>query len=529
MSPTAINPNTGKSNADVMASSNEVAARAAAMIGGTWQNGTFDESGKGIGGKFTPRVVSSDSVLGNRDSGEAVNAAGNALTATGGGQTGLTSMFNPGTDMNAYQTNVMNTEVQNQIGRVGEGFSALDAVDASFDARLGRLNQQYRNQMQDLKSSFEGQKQMATQQAAALNPYSNAQGAMTARNFTGAIESKYQEQAQRMTEAADIAQQELEAGRYGAYTEIQNAMEESNRQFKSNMAKFMLDAQQQFNAAQQQEREFGLDVARFGLQEQQFGESRFMDFVNTFGSDPQLQSSIDMFRETGQITEDLLPIVERGRAIGLTPEQALLTAGQETLAQRQQRVSEDQFREQMNLRWAEFNDRQNERIGTLLDEQADFETKENAATSELLEVRSKISELLNDPALDLAVGPNWFARIGGGVTGLDTRIELLASEIGATLTVDNLNAMSGVLTDKDVEILRQAAGAEKYTRFDQNFEDYKSNLSSALLKIDQVLSNNGVSAEQAIQFGMVDPEAVGYANELWGDNQSSTISSYFNE
>lgn len=342
-----INPATGKSNAQLMAESNAVAAKASALIGGTWNSGYFKNDGTAVGGSFTPKVTSSDSVLNQRDTKEMINQAGNALTSSNFEN----SQFNP-FSLSPLQQNQYNVAVENQIDRAGSALSAFDAVDVSFDARLGRINQQYNNQMQDLKQSFQVQKDIATQQAAALNPYSQAQGAMTARSFQGAIENEYQKQAQRLTEAAQIAQNELEAGRYEAYTNIQNAMEESNRQFKSNMAKFMLDAQSQYNQAQQQERQFGLDVAKFGLQQQEFGlqqqefgESRFMDFVSQFNQDPTFRANLDMYYQTGEINEGLMPLIERGFAAGYkSPEEILAVAEYQTTQQRQ-------WQEQMNLNW----------------------------------------------------------------------------------------------------------------------------------------------------------------------------------
>ena len=370
MNPTTVNPKTGKSNADVMSASNAVAETAAKMLGGNWSPGYFNNLGRGQGGEYLPSsipssnmslkdlsigmssgTISSDSVLNSRDAQSAVNEAGNALTAGTAGTTGLTSMFNTN-NLSELQTNQRNVAVENQFGRIGDGFSALDAVDASFDARLGRQNQMYNNQMQDLKSSFETQKQVATAQAAALNPYSQAQGAMTARNFTGAIENQYQKQAQRLTEAAQIAQNELEAGRYEAYTNIQNAMEESNRQFKAGMAKFMLDAQNQFNQAQQQERQFGLDLASFDLRQQEFGENRFMNFVDQFSADPQFQSALETYKQTGEITEVLQPLIDRGFAAGYrSPDEIIGVAQYQTAEQRQRQLEYDMWKEEMDLNW----------------------------------------------------------------------------------------------------------------------------------------------------------------------------------
>lgn len=477
-------------------------------------------------------VVSSDSVLGNRDSKEAISAAGNALTSQTN-EPGLTSMFNPVTDINGLQANVMNTEVQNQIGRVGASFSALDAIDASFDARLARSNRQYRNQMQDLKSSFETQKQIATQQAAALNPYSQAQGAMTARNFQGAIESEYQKQAQRLTEAADLAQNELEAGRYAAYTEIQNAMEESNRQFKSNMAKFMLDAQNQFNTAQQQEREFGLDVARFGLeqdqfglQQQEFGENRFMDFVNQFSQDPTFKQNLNMFYETGEINEGLMPLIERGMAAGLSPNETLALSQYETFDQRESRIGQEQFQQQMGVQW--YN-AETSRMNAIRQIQADAEkTKTKNTTAQIFNTRAQTIIDKGYEALGkLAEGGLGQTGVLGQITGIIKSsaagdLESVYNTIRGNISFDTLAQMRaesptggalGQVSNFEGQLLMDAegslsAGLQRDTQI--------SNLTNIMAAY--VNTQTAVSLDAQVEQGLINQEA---ANQLMIENMVS--------
>lgn len=287
----------------------------------------------------TPRVVSSDTPMNQRDSQDAMNQAGNALTTSPGG-------------LSPYEQNYLNIAGQNQTQAINSMQDQFDAIDAVYDAQLGRVNQQYSNQMQDLKQSFQQQKGMAEQQAAALNPYSEAQGAMTARNFTGAIENQYQKQASRLQEAATIAQNELAAGRTKNYMEINQAMQESNRQFKKEMAGFLLDAQRNAQAAQQADRQYDLNVAQFGLQQDRFAldqqetaQSQFMDFVGQFNQDPNFKASLNDFYQTGEVSEGLQPLIDKGLAAGYSsPEEILAVAQYETTQQRQ-------FQQQQDLNW----------------------------------------------------------------------------------------------------------------------------------------------------------------------------------
>lgn len=286
------------------------------------------------------QIVSSDSVLSQRNQDDAMNMAANALT---------TSPFDSGgfslSPLQQGYSNMMMNQQNENLGMFGE---LRRGVDLMYDAQLARTNFQYGNLMKDLQNDFQKQTDIATSQAAALNPYSQAQGAMTANNFQGAIQNKYNEQSARLQEAATVAQNELAAGNAQAYIEITNAMKQSNQQFQKGMMEFMMNAQSQFTQNQQWEQEFG-------LKKQEFSEGRFTDFVNQFGQDQAFKMGIQSYFQTGQISEALMPLIERGMAAGLSPAETLSIAQYETLDQRKQRVSEDQFKQQMDLGWFNAN------------------------------------------------------------------------------------------------------------------------------------------------------------------------------
>lgn len=510
ISPTAINPNTGKSNADVMASSNEVAARAAAMIGKGWQAGTFNDSGKGIGGK----VISSDSVLQDRNMTDAVNEAGNAL---------VTSPSDGQFSLNPTQTNYMNMMFGQQDENIGMYQDAMGAVDLMYDAQLARSNAQYGNLMKDLQSSFQNQSQQAAQQAAALNPYSQAQGAMTARNFQGAIQSKYNDQSARLQEAAELAQQELAAGNAQAYVEITNAMKQSNQQFQKGMMQFMMDAQSQFQQAQQEERRFGLDVARFGLEKQEFGEGRFMDFVETFGQDPMFRQNLSLYQQTGQISEGLMPMIERGLAAGLSPAETLSIAQYETSDQRAQRISEEQFNQQMGVQW--YN-AETSRMNAVrqLNEAAD-KTKTQNTTSQIFNSRAQTIVDKGYEALGkLAEGGLGQTGVAGQFTGwIDASaagdLESVYNTIRGNISFDQLAQMRaesptggalGQVSNFEGQLLMDAEGSLK-AGLQRNTQI--SNLTNIMAAY--VNTQTAVSLDAQVEQGLINQEA---ANQMMLDN-----------
>lgn len=294
----------------------------------------------------TPAVTSSASVMNERNKKDARNQAGNALTSTPG--SGISSPYGAMVQQGNAYGNLM---FENQRDRQADNQNMLTAVDMRFDAALARQNQQYNSAVSDLRESLNKDVSAAAQQAAALNPYSEAQGAMTARNFTGAIQDRYAKQENRLREAAQVAQQELEAGRFEAYQNIQNSMNESQRQFNEGMQKFMLDMSAQANQQFQWQQEFGLRQKSFNLQEAQAFEGNFYNFIETFGSDPAFDTAVNQYFETGELNEAVMPLIERGIKIGLSPDEAMSVAQYETENQKKTRISQEQFQQQMGLQW----------------------------------------------------------------------------------------------------------------------------------------------------------------------------------
>lgn len=340
----------GSINRTVLSTGNPVTATHSGSRDKKTGANTVDVYNKSIGysadGK--KKIVSSNSVISDKNKMDSRLQAGAALTSNpsdytqGGGQQGFLSPGDQG------YLNLLNDQ-QGQYMDDQQGM--INMVKLKYDTAMRRSNQQYNNLLTDLETNLQNDANMATQQAAALNPYSQAQGAMTARNFQGAITEKYQKQAIRIQEAASAAEEALRAGEMEAYMNISNSMKESNRNFQKGMMEYMLGAQKEFNANQMQQKEFGLKQQTFDLQSAQAYEGNFMDFVDTFGADPNFQGEINNFFQTGEIGESLMPLVKRGMQAGMSPDEAISVAQYETQEQKKIRQNQEQFNQSMSLGW----------------------------------------------------------------------------------------------------------------------------------------------------------------------------------
>ena len=332
-----INPNTGKTDTQVLNESNAVAEQAAKMLGGSWKQG-YKKADGSIGGGYTPKkIVSSNSVINTKNQNDAVLQGGNALVTDGGSNLGQ---------------QYMNLNYQNQDASIADQKDLMQSMQLVFDSQLARTNQHYGNLMQDLQQDFQKQSQIATQQAAALNPYSEAQGAMTAKNFQGAISNEYNKQSARLQEAATLAQNELAAGNAQAYVQISNAMKESNRNFQKGMMEYVMGLQAAEQQQQNWQSDFGLKTAGFGLDQQEFelkqkesGEKTFNDFIENFSQDPTFKENLNQFYQTGEVNDRLAPLIEKGLAAGLSSIEQILAVAEYQTEQRRQ------FKQQMDLNW----------------------------------------------------------------------------------------------------------------------------------------------------------------------------------
>ena len=289
------NTNTGLTDQQVMDSSNEVASRAAAMLGGEWQDGQMKESGGATGGKF---IQSSAQAVSDRKSEEAKNAAANKLT--GGGQGGGQPQGGGGGQFQNLQ-NIRYNQGQEHMENMSQEYKmGLESLKMTYDANLAAQDHHYGRLFQELESNFEQNLSIAEHNAQALNPYSQSAGAQTAANFTGKITQDYQKQAMNLQRQADLARQELAAGHYEAYVNLHNNMQESQRSFQNDMMNFMFQTTQQI----EQQRQFEVQETRANVN----------NYVDMLANQP-----VPGEEELSQMTDQQLmslPVVQQGLRAG---------------------------------------------------------------------------------------------------------------------------------------------------------------------------------------------------------------------
>lgn len=265
-----INPTTGKTNEQVLAESNAVAERAAAMLGGTWEQGYKKDDGS-VGGGFTPKqtgIVSSGSVSVDKNAQDAINEAGNRLTAS--------NIPSPYQGDSSYISNY-NNMTQAGMGALTDAFQqnmqmlemSKKSLDMTYNANLASMNHQYGQLFQQMSQQHEKMVQVAEFNAQSLNPYSQAAGAQTTANFTGEITRRYQQQSMALQQQADAAQRQLQAGHFESYVALQKNMAEQQQAFQQGMLGFMMDNMKEVESAR-----------RFDEQEKRANIGQYVDFLS---------------------------------------------------------------------------------------------------------------------------------------------------------------------------------------------------------------------------------------------------------
>lgn len=212
-------------------------------------------------------IVSSNQALQKQQKNQAIQQAGNAITSSNN------QPSNPYQDfLNQNQQLLQqNSEGSKELlSKVTDRL--LNAQQLSYDAALGSQNQKYSQLSQQLQQNFDRQSSAAKQTAQSLNPYSTAKGALTAQNFQNRISNDYQQAAANLQAQADAAQQQLAAGNYSAYVQIQNSLDQGinniNNQTQQGLLDFAKQAEQsrQFEASlNSQEQRAAADDFRLGL------------------------------------------------------------------------------------------------------------------------------------------------------------------------------------------------------------------------------------------------------------------------
>lgn len=148
--------------------------------------------------------------------------------------------------------------------------------------------------------------------------------------------------------------------------------------------------------------------------------------------------------------------------------------------------------------------------------------KREADSDQALSIKTLASELLDEKGFGAAVGVGFKKTLVGAIPFVSgdaiagtarADFEAKAKRLGNLLTIDNLKLMSGVLTDKDIEIL--ASAGSNLGNFDISEKAYKEEVNRVIGVMDRTIDNNGITSEQAIFWGVLDENDVGTFNSLW--------------
>jgi len=216
----------------------------------------MDTAGTDIGGLADKLIANKSAVTSSAQAGQqqqkkqALNDAGNAITSNNNPNAGITQQTNNQKAFDAINNN--NNKSVDKMSEIAD--RTMKAIKLSYDAALASKNFKYDQLQKQLQTDYDKHTQVAESQAAALNPYSQVRGAQTAKNFTGKLTDNYNEASAQLQRQADLAQQELEAGNYKAYAELQNSLDSGvislNKEMTANLLDFnkQVTQQQQFDA-----------------------------------------------------------------------------------------------------------------------------------------------------------------------------------------------------------------------------------------------------------------------------------------
>lgn len=162
----------------------------------------------------------------------------------------------------------------------------------------------------------------------------------------------------------------------------------------------------------------------------------------------------------------------------------------------------------------------------LLQEDTTAQEKEEAAkkadTEQALEIKSLAEQVLASSGLSSAVGfglrksvwGNLPFASGEAIAGTDrANFEASASRLANLLTLDNLKLMSGVLTDRDIQLL--ATAGSNLGNFNMSEAAYVEEINRIVELMNRTITNNGLTDEQAVFWGVIEQPDLETFNNLW--------------
>ena len=408
----------------------------------------------------TGLVTGGNALNGNQDKKEQTNLSGF-------NDTQMQSLL----DMIKGAKDTQNTTSQNALNR---GISALDAV---YNANLASSNAMYSNAMQDLKTSHAKQTSVANAMIARADPY-GVNSSSASQGMLNQIDTDYQNQARKIEQQASLAQQQLAAGNYQAYTSLVSAIEKDQTTFNTNMQD---KAMEMFKWGTQ-----------LGIQQSQFAEGQKNIWADNFKQ--QLESisykpeQIDAMIKDGSILDD--PTYQAGikagySSAGVVDSMRTGTIKAQTLALNTQKALDmEEYRNAQLARQTSILDRQSRVQNTKANILAyETENKEKYGTPEYLSGIISNSagggDLPSTAATSLSGTDAVLARMDRladtmkQLDGSDPLVNMVASKLPwsekvakysgqiaslATGLARNVYGEKGTISDKDIERYTQSLG-----------------------------------------------------------------------
>ncbi|MDQ0316396.1 hypothetical protein [Amorphus orientalis] len=156
--------------------------------------------------------------------------------------------------------------------------------------------------------------------------------------------------------------------------------------------------------------------------------------------------------------------------------------------------------------------------------------KQEAEVEAALRNIQMVDEVLNHPAFSQSVGPigsrivnfqggalgQAYNYISGGATGFDAAYDQLVN----SLTLENLDLMSGVLSETDVKILSGAATKLRKGTSEREFQQELENIKSTF---QRAIDKYGLTDEQAKFYFDVSDDEISEVNSIFGIASQSTF------
>jgi hypothetical protein len=169
-----------------------------------------------------------------------------------------------------------------------------------------------------------------------------------------------------------------------------------------------------------------------------------------------------------------------------------------------------------------------ESAGTITEEQANNQKKVEQA----LTLKDLVSQIRGHAGFNLSVGSPGSRVLSvteGGLagqlynylSGQGSGFDALYDQLTENLTLSNLDKMSGVLTDRDIQVLRSAATRLRKTTTEQEFLGVLDEMEQTF---QRSVDEYGVTPQQARFYYGADDDTLNEVDLLWGTSTQSTIS-----